>query len=136
MLQAKEVKALAERLARAEALVAAGAVKPITGLPEHFAVVNGSGDSLYLVHLRADGTACCSCPDYVERQSKVDQPCKHILSSEHYAAAPKAASEPKTAKRTKTDAPQEDARPVIDGAAALARLQGDDDAGDPWNAPA
>ena len=137
MMAAKTIKGLAERLAKAEALVAAGSVSPVAGLEGYYVVLNGDGTQHYLVHLKEDGEACCSCPDYLQRQSKVGEGCKHIFASELYAAAPKAASEPKAIKRsktTKTAATVEDARPVVNGAAALARLQGED--ADPWNTPA
>ena len=137
MLQAKEVKGLAERLQRAEALVAAGAVHEVAGLAGYYTVVNGDGTQHYLVHLKEDGEACCSCRDYQDRQSKVGQACKHIFGAELFAAAPKAASEPKAPKQSKKETvePQAEARPVVDGAVALARLQGDDEA-DPWKTAA
>ena len=134
MMTAKAIKGLVERLAKAEALVAADAVHAVAGLDGYYTVINGDGSQHYLVHLKENGEACCSCPDFQQRQSKVGEGCKHIFASEIYAAQPKPATEPKRTKTTKTAAPQEDARPLVDGAAALARLQGEDV--DPWNVAA
>ena len=69
MVSAKEIKALAERLSKAEALVEAGAVFPFSGLPG-YAVVRFEA-----------GKEHCTCPDFQQRQGKAGQPCKHILAA-------------------------------------------------------
>ena len=128
MVTVVEVRRLAERLSKAEALVSAGAVFPVDGLPGYSVVRNGSGDSMYLV--RHDvGHEHCTCKDYETRQGPAGMPCKHLLAAQIAASQPKP-TEPAPAKRAKkveTVAVVEDARPVVNGAAALARLQGEDD---------
>jgi hypothetical protein len=81
MVTAKTVKGLAERLAKAEALVADGAVYPVAGLAGYAVVKNGSGDSMYFVRFDA-GHERCTCPDYQNRQGAAGLPCKHILAAE------------------------------------------------------
>ena len=133
MLTAKEIKSLAERVAKAEALVASGAVFPVAGVSDYYVVRNGNGEQFYLVHVKAD-EVCCSCPDYQNRQQAAGQACKHGHAVLLYREQPQPVAPAPVKRSKKTDAPREDARPVIDGAAALARLQGED--ADPWNTPA
>lgn len=81
MVTATTVKALATRLAKAEALVAEGAVFPVAGCDGYAVVRNGGGDSMYLVRFAA-GHENCTCPDYKQRQGAAGLPCKHILAAE------------------------------------------------------
>lgn len=126
MVDAATVKALADRLAKAEALVAAGKVHAISGLEGYYAVESSTGAGMYLVHLTADG-ACCSCPDFKIRGKERGEACKHIFGAQLVAATP---PDPAPTKRTKTATPQADARPQTDPKAALAMLQGDNE--DPY----
>ena len=118
MVDAMQVRQMAERLAKAEQLVAAGKVHTISGLDGYYAVESSTGAAYYLVHLKSDG-ACCSCPDWAHHGKETDSACKHIFGAQLVAVAPKP-TEPKA----KTVAPREDARPKTNGA-ALVRLQGD-----------
>lgn len=89
MVNAVEIKKLAERLTKAEALVAEGSVFPVAGLDDYAVVRNGDGTQMYLVRYAA-GHEHCTCPDYQHRQGKVEQPCKHILAAQLAATgAPK-----------------------------------------------
>jgi hypothetical protein len=81
MVTVNEVRKLAERLSKAEALVEAGAAFPVSGLPGNAVVRNGDGNSMYLVRFEA-GREHCTCPDFQHRQGKAGQPCKHILAAE------------------------------------------------------
>lgn len=81
MVTAKTVKSLAERLAKAEALVAEGAVLPVAGLSGYAVVRNGSGDQMYLVRFEQSHENC-TCPDYQQRQKQAGLPCKHILAAQ------------------------------------------------------
>lgn len=120
MVSVVEIRSLAERLAKAEALVAARAVYPVAGLEEGYYVVqNGGGDQFYLVRLKDDGGASCSCPDFTQRQGKVEQPCKHILAAELVTLAPPPATAPKAKAAATSTKPAR--------GAALARLQADED---------
>lgn len=81
MVSATMVRGLAARLAKAEELVASGAVFPVAGLAGYAVVRNGSGDSMYLVRFDA-GHEHCTCPDYQQRQKGAGLPCKHIMAAE------------------------------------------------------
>src|SRR4051794_9364249 len=81
MVTAKTVKGLAERLAKAGALVEAGAVFPVAGLDGYAVVCNGDGTQMYLVRFQA-GHEHCTCPDYGQRQQTAGLPCKHLLAAE------------------------------------------------------
>ena len=111
MVSASEIRKLAERLAKAEALVQSGAVFPVSGLLGYAVVRNGDGNSMYLVRFET-GKEHCTCPDFEHRQGKAGQPCKHIL-----AASLGASSEAPTTSKT------ESAR--IDVAAEVKRLKGE-----------
>jgi hypothetical protein len=86
MVNAKQIKQLAERLAKAEALVAAGAVFPVAGLSGYGVVRNGDGSQMYLVCYDA-GKEHCTCKEFEHRQGKVNAPCKHILAAQIGAAS-------------------------------------------------
>ena len=81
MVNAKQIKQLAERLAKTGALVAAGAVFPVAGLAGYAVLRNGDGTQMYLAQHEA-GKEHCTCSDWEHRQSKVNAPCKHILAAQ------------------------------------------------------
>jgi len=81
MVTAKTVKGLADRLAKAEALVTDGAVFPVAGCDGYAVVRNGDGTQMYLVRFAA-GHENCTCPDFKNRQGVAGLPCKHILAAE------------------------------------------------------
>lgn len=81
MVTAQTVKSLAERLAKAEQLVADGAVFPVAGLEGYTVVRNGGGDSMYLVRHEA-GHENCTCPDFTGRQEAKGLPCKHLMAAQ------------------------------------------------------
>jgi uncharacterized Zn finger protein len=85
MVNAQEVRKLAQRLAKAEELARDGAVFPVAGLDGYAVVRNGDGTQLYLVR-HAVGHEHCTCPDFQHRQGNHGQPCKHILAAELAAA--------------------------------------------------
>lgn len=87
MVTAKTVKGLAERLERAEQLVAEGAVFPVAGLTGYAVVRNGDGTQMYLVRHEA-GHEHCTCPDFQQRQQVQGLPCKHVMASQLAAEAP------------------------------------------------
>ncbi len=97
MVTAQTVKGLAQRLEKAQALVADGAVFAVAGVAGYAVVRNGDGSQMYLVEYGA-GRERCSCPDYQQRQKTVGLPCKHILAAQlalgdrPQAPAPAAAS--------------------------------------------
>ena len=71
MVTVNEVRKLAERLSKVEALVEVGAFFPAVGLPG-YAVVRNDGTQMYLVRFEA-GREHCTCPDlakdhYPDRQ--------------------------------------------------------------------
>ena len=80
MVTVNEIRKLAERLRKAEALVEIGAVFPVVGLPG-YAVVRNDGSQMYLVRFEA-GREHCTCPDFQHRQGKTRQPCKHITAAD------------------------------------------------------
>jgi hypothetical protein len=80
MVTVNEVRKLAERLSKAEALVETGAVFPAVGLPGYAVVRNGDGSQMYLVRFEA-GREHCTWPDFQHRQGKARQPCKHIMAA-------------------------------------------------------
>ncbi|RIK36687.1 MAG: hypothetical protein DCC58_18970 [Chloroflexi bacterium] len=81
MVTAKTVKSLAERLTKAEQLVADGAVLPVAGLSGYAVVRNGDGSSMYLVRFEQSHEHC-TCPDYQQRQKQAGLPCKHIMAAQ------------------------------------------------------
>ncbi len=99
MVTAKDVKGLAERLTKAEALAAAGAVFPVAGLEGYAVVRNGDGTQMYLVRFDA-GHEHCTCPDFTQRQQAAGLPCKHILAAELAAGKP---SQPPAPERAMPD---------------------------------
>lgn len=128
MVSANEIRKLAERLAKAEALVESGAVFPVAGLEGYAVVRNGNGDSMYLVRFDA-GKESCTCPDFQQRQSKLGQPCKHQLSVQIFneRATGKAGEESPAPVQepTKIDVATEIKR--LKGQRSIALLNGDDD---------
>ena len=81
MVTAKTVKGLADRLVKAEALVADGAVFPVAGLTGYAVVRNGDGTQMYFVRYES-GHERCTCPDFQNRQGAANLPCKHLLACE------------------------------------------------------
>lgn len=100
MITTTEIRKLSERLAKAEALVEAGAVFPVAGLDGYAVVRNGDGNSMYLVRFEV-GKEHCTCPDFQQRQGKAGQPCKHIMAAS-LGASSEASSAPKPAARTRS----------------------------------
>lgn len=122
MVSANEIRKLAERLAKAEALVESGAVFPVAGLEGYAVVRNGNGDSMYLVRFDA-GKESCTCPDFQQRQSKLGQPCKHQLSVQIFnERATGKAEEESPAEAPATTTVQEPTK--IDVATEIKRLKG------------
>ncbi len=83
VITARQARGLAQRLERAEAIVAAGAVRPVAGVEGFYAVEASDGSSVYLVEAR-DGRERCSCPDAQQRQQAAGLPCKHQLAVDLY----------------------------------------------------
>ena len=79
VITAQQARGLAQRLAKAEALVAAGSVHPVAGMDGLFAVTASDGASVHLVDTRP-GRERCSCPDFQQRQQSVGMSCKHQLA--------------------------------------------------------
>lgn len=103
MVTVNEVRKLAERLSKAEALVESGAVFPVAGLPGYAVVRNGNGSQMYLVRFET-GKEHCTCPDFQHRQGKAGQPCKHLLSAaihgERASSEAPTTSKPAASKRS------------------------------------
>ncbi|HUG13969.1 MAG TPA: hypothetical protein VMM78_03030 [Thermomicrobiales bacterium] len=97
MVTATTVKGLADRLARAEALVADGAVFSVAGLVGYAVVRNGDGDSMYFVRFES-WYERCTCPDFAHRQGKAGLPYKHILAAELALGGPPPAAAPSQAQ--------------------------------------
>jgi hypothetical protein len=68
-----QIRALHDRLVKAEELVAKGKVEPIYNMPRHF-VVQGK-DTCYLVN------GSCNCPDATHRIELLKGYCKHRLAA-------------------------------------------------------
>lgn len=81
MVTAQTVKGLAVRLEKAQALVDAGVVFPVSGIDGYAVVRNGDGTQMYLVE-HAEGRERCTCPDFQQRQKAVGLPCKHVLAAQ------------------------------------------------------
>jgi hypothetical protein len=73
-----QIRALHDRLLRAEILVAYGKVHQVVDMAGHY-LVEGSGKGHYLVQ---DGK--CSCPDATSRNGLINGHCKHLLASMIY----------------------------------------------------
>jgi predicted nucleic acid-binding Zn finger protein len=72
-----QIRALYDRLAKAEELVAKGKVEPIYNMPRYF-IVQGK-DTRYLVN------GSCNCPDATHRTELLKGYCKHRLAVLLYA---------------------------------------------------
>jgi predicted nucleic acid-binding Zn finger protein len=81
MVTIKQAQGIAERLAKAEQLVAEGAVLPVAGLSGYAVVRNGDGSSMYLVRFEQSHEHC-TCPDFQQRQKAAGLPCKHLLAAQ------------------------------------------------------
>jgi predicted nucleic acid-binding Zn finger protein len=75
--QIARVKALRDRLNKAEELVKEGRVHRVMHLPDHWVVEGGKGH--YLVN------ESCPCPDFVNRTDLIETYCKHRLAAMLYA---------------------------------------------------
>jgi predicted nucleic acid-binding Zn finger protein len=71
------IKALRDRLIKAEELVKNGKVHPVIDMPEHWVVEGSNGH--YLVNNN------CPCPDFVNRTDLIETYCKHRLAAMLYA---------------------------------------------------
>lgn len=118
MVNATTVKGLADRLTKAEQLVADGAVYPVAGCDGYAVVRNSGGDSMYLVRYTVDHENC-TCPDYKQRQGKSGLPCKHLL-----AAQLALGSNPQSPGSASTDEPWRADGYRVDPAIGLALLTG------------
>ena len=108
---ATTVRALHQRLIKAEALVANNKVHPVFGMANHY-IVEGK-ESQYLVNGR------CICPDSANR-TELRGWCKHKLAATIYAEQDTVANNPQAAKATKKTAPSpESDRPLEDQLADL-----------------
>jgi hypothetical protein len=94
MVNVHQVKTLAARPAKAEALVRDGVVFPVAGLDGYAVVRNGHGTQMYLVRHAADHEHC-TCPDFQHRQGK------HILAAQIAAGSAPQAPDAETVKRLK-----------------------------------
>jgi predicted nucleic acid-binding Zn finger protein len=83
MLKFSEIRAIAERLERAQSLLEA--VEPIEGETDWF-IVTGTTGKHYLVH---DGR--CSCPDWEFSRPQTQGWCKHRLATKLFKEAQEAA---------------------------------------------
>ena len=88
MLTISQVRGLASRLERAQAIADAGAVQPVAGLPDTYVVRNGDGTQHYLVDVEP-GKEHCTCPDYQHHGQPLGLPCKHIMAAQIIDAQPK-----------------------------------------------
>ena len=86
MLTISQVRGLASRLERAQAIADAGAVQPIAGSPDTWVVRNGDGTQFYLVCTEPERESC-TCPDY--QHHALGLPCKHIMAAQIIDAQPK-----------------------------------------------
>jgi predicted nucleic acid-binding Zn finger protein len=75
--QIARIKALRDRLVKAEELVQEEKVHPVMGMPG-YCVVEGSNEH-YLVN------QTCHCPDFVHRTDLIETYCKHRLAAMLYA---------------------------------------------------
>lgn len=77
MAEITRIKALHDRLVKAEELVRDGKVHPVTGMAGHWVVEGRRGH--YLVNKE------CTCPDYIHRTHLIEGYCKHRLAAMLYA---------------------------------------------------
>jgi hypothetical protein len=89
-----QIRALHDRLIKAEALVASGKVRPVYAMQGHY-FVEGTKD-VYLVNGE------CQCPDAVNRAELIKGMCKHRLAAIIYKEQEQTASDPKVIKAIET----------------------------------
>ena len=107
---ATTIRALNDRLLKAEALVAENKVHPVYGMDGHY-IVEGKG-AKYLVNGQ------CICPDSVNRP-ELKGLCKHKKAATLYAEQQALADNPKVAQTTKKTAPPHSDRTLEDQLADL-----------------
>jgi hypothetical protein len=72
-----QIRALHDRLLRAEILASTGKVHQVVDMPDHYLVEGSKGP--YLVQ-----GGRCSCPDVASRNGLINGHCKHLLASMIY----------------------------------------------------
>jgi predicted nucleic acid-binding Zn finger protein len=83
--QIARIKALRDRLIKAEELVKAGKVHPVIDMSDHWVVEGSKGH--YLVNEN------CPCPDFVNRTDWIETYCKHRLATILYAEQAKSSEQ-------------------------------------------
>jgi predicted nucleic acid-binding Zn finger protein len=83
--QIARIKALRDRLIKAEELVKAGKVHPAIDIADHWVVEGSNGH--YLVNQN------CPCPDFVNRTDLIETYCKHRLAAMLYAGQAKSSEQ-------------------------------------------
>jgi predicted nucleic acid-binding Zn finger protein len=95
-----QIRAIHDRLLKAEALVADGKVHPIYGMADHY-IVDGSS-AKYLVNGE------CRCPDAANRVELTKRLCKHRLAAMLYAEHQTKAETRKAKPTSEAESPKSD----------------------------
>jgi hypothetical protein len=95
-----QIRALNDRLIKAESIVSANKVHPVINMPDHYVVEGNAG--FYIVN----GTCCCN--DAASRNDLIKGHCKHKLAALPYAEQQKKAetSTPQAVHKPKAESPQ------------------------------
>jgi predicted nucleic acid-binding Zn finger protein len=95
-----QIRALHDRLLRAEALVADGKVHPVIEMSDHYIVESSKG--YYLVNDE------CTCPDFTTRTDLIKTYCKHRLAALVYADQQVQADQLKATRKSEAESPKKD----------------------------
>jgi hypothetical protein len=109
MVTAKQAKAIAERYAKALALVEQGKVFPLHNRPNEYVVLNVRGEG-YWVQLAGDETHC-DCEDFRFRREAIGC-CKHLLAAMIFEERKAKAGERATPQPEPEEAPEDDDLPA------------------------
>ena len=95
-----QIRALHDRLVKAEALVAANKVHPVVNMSDYYVVEGNAG--FYIIN-----GACC-CDDAINRNELIKGHCKHRLAAMVYAEQQAKAEPPKATPTAETASPERD----------------------------
>jgi hypothetical protein len=94
-----QIRALHDRLIKAESLVTANKVHPVVNMPDHYVVEGTAG--FYIVN-----GACC-CNDAATRNDLIKGHCKHKLAARLYAEQHAQTDTPKATRKVTADSPRD-----------------------------
>jgi hypothetical protein len=94
-----QIRALHDRLVKAESLVTEHKVHPVINMPDHYVVEGVAG--FYIVN------GSCSCNDATKRNDLIKGHCKHRLAVFLYAEQQAQSDTPKATRKAQAESPED-----------------------------